>query len=373
MSKVLLKQKLSILPESPGCYIYKDAAGEILYIGKSKNLKKRVKSYFTKTQTGKTARLVHYIEDLELILTDSEKEALLLEMSLIMKYQPPYNILLKDEVHYSYIKITNEKNPRLVVTREIKKDGAAYFGPYTSKYSAEKTKELLQKIYPLCHCSGKKGRPCFYYHLGMCIGPCAREVSQQEYQAQIKRIKRFFYAGHSAVRRVLEERRDLAASEWQFERAQEVQEWIEALEQVTEKQKVVIKDREDRDVIDFVHDAGALSIQIFFVRNGAIVGRSAQILEQVEEIDGVIEAYVQSFYEHPNHLLPKKLLVSEEIDARKLAEELGVKVKTPKRGEKRAVLQLVQENACSALRAHFKMLDYEYEAGNPKGELAEKK
>lgn len=364
MSKVLLKQKLSILPESPGCYIYKDAAGDILYIGKSKNLKKRVKSYFTKTQTGKTARLVHYIEDLELILTDSEKEALLLEMSLIMKYQPPYNILLKDEVHYSYIKITNEENPRLEVTREIKKDGAAYFGPYASKYSAEKTKELLQKIYPLCHCSGKKGRPCFYYHLGMCIGPCAREVSPEEYQAQIERIKRFFHAGHLAIRRELEERRNLAASEWQFERAQEVQEWIVALDQVTEKQKVVIKDRGDRDIIDFAYEAGALSIQIFFVRNGAIVGRSAQILEQVEEInDGAIEAYIQSFYEHSNHLLPKELLVGARIDARKLAEELGVKAKTPKRGEKRAVLQLVEENARSALLAHFKMLNYGLEVG----------
>ncbi|EUJ33172.1 excinuclease ABC subunit C [Listeria floridensis FSL S10-1187] len=363
MSETKLQQKLRTLPEVPGCYIYRDKMGEILYIGKSKNLKKRVKSYFTKTQTGKTARLVHYIADVELIVTSSEKEALLLEMSLIMKYQPPYNILLKDEIHYSYIKITSEVNPRLEVTREIKKDGGMYFGPYVGTYAAEKTKEFLQKIYPLCHCSGKRGRPCFYYHLGMCIGPCARDVSDEEYAEQIRKIKHFLSGGHQDVRRELKQKLDGHIERLEFERAKEIHNLLESLDRVTEKQKVVTKDGGNRDVIDFVRQDDTLSIQIFFIRNGAIVGRFGQIIEDGASLEdeAVVESFVVSFYDHPNHLLPAELFVGEGLNAELLCEVLGIKVKMPKRGDKRAIVGLVSENARSALDAHLKMRQYELE------------
>ncbi|MBC1562108.1 excinuclease ABC subunit UvrC [Listeria booriae] len=356
--KTELKQKLKTLPERPGCYIYRDRKGEILYIGKSKNLKKRVKSYFTKTQVGKTARLVRHIYDYELIITDSEQEALLLEMTLIMKYQPPYNVMLKDEIRYSYLKITNEENPHLEVTKDIEKDGALYFGPYASRYLVAETQEFLQKIYPLCHCSGKKGRPCFYYHLGMCIGPCARDVTKEEYDAQIKRISSFLNGGQKDVKRDLEKRMQLQMDNLEFERAKETHELMHVLDRVTEKQKVIMRDSGHRDVVHFAVSGQFCAIQVFFVRNGAIVGRSANVFEFVSDVNDMIESFLLTFYHHPNHLLPKELLVPEQLDTKLLANALGIKVRVPKKGEKKALLELVHENAKSALSAHFKMLDY---------------
>ncbi|WP_088810393.1 MULTISPECIES: excinuclease ABC subunit UvrC [unclassified Listeria] len=353
-----LQQKLKTLPESPGCYMYRDKKGEILYIGKSKNLKKRVKSYFTKTQIGKTKRLVHHIHDFELILTDTEQEALLLEMTLIMKYQPPYNVMLKEEIRYLYIKITNEKNPHLELTKDIEKDGAHYFGPYASRYMATETLELLQKLYPLCYCSGKRGRPCFYYHLGMCIGPCARNVSQEEYTRQIKKIRHFLNGGQTEVKREMKMRMASQMEALEFERAKETNELLSVLERLTEKQKVITRDFGHRDVANFVAGEAALAVQVFFVRNGAIVGRTAKVFEYTTDLEEMVESYLVTFYSHPNHLKPKELLIPEQLNAKLLAETLEIKVRTPKKGEKKALLNLVYENAKSALDAHSKMLEY---------------
>ncbi|KMT59299.1 excinuclease ABC subunit C [Listeria fleischmannii 1991] len=353
-----LKEKLQTLPESPGCYIYRDKNGDILYIGKSKNLKKRVKSYFTKTQSGKTARLVHHIVDFELILTDSEQEALLLEMTLIMKYQPPYNVMLKEEIRYLYIKITNEQNPHLELTKEIENDGGHYFGPYASRYMATETLELIQKLYPLCHCSGKKGRPCFYYHLGMCIGPCARNVSPEEYNDQIKKIKQFLNGGQKAVKREIKERMQNQMEALEFERAKETHALLNILDRVTEKQKVITRDFGHRDIVHFVGSDNYCAVQIFFVRNGAIVGRTAKVFEYTGELSEVVESYLVQFYMHPNHLEPKELLIPDTLDPTLLAKTLDIKVRVPKKGEKKALLELVHENAKSALEAHFKMITY---------------
>ncbi|MBA3926702.1 excinuclease ABC subunit UvrC [Listeria rustica] len=353
-----LKQKLKTLPESPGCYIYRDKKGTILYIGKSKNLKQRVKSYFTKTQVGKTARLVHHIHDFELIITSTEQEALLLEMTLIMKYQPPYNVMLKDEIRYVYLKITNETNPHLETTKEIEKDGAFYFGPYASRHTATATQELLQKIYPLCHCNGKKGRPCFYYHLGMCIGPCARDVTREEYDAQIKKISDFLNGGQKEVKRDIENRMNEQINNLEFERAKETHELLNVLERVTEKQKVMARDFGHRDMMHFAEQDQFCAIQLFFIRNGAIVGRNAKVFEIVGDVMEMVESFVMAFYNHPNHLLPKELLVPEQLDTKLLAKALGIKVRVPKKGEKKALLELIHENAKSALDAHFKMLEY---------------
>ncbi|MBC1436572.1 excinuclease ABC subunit UvrC [Paenilisteria rocourtiae] len=353
-----LKQKLKTLPELPGCYIYRDKKGAILYIGKSKNLKQRVKSYFTKKQMGKTARLVHNIYDFELIITDTEQEALMLEMTLIMKYQPPFNVMLKDEIQYIYLKITNEKNPHLELTKEIAKDGAHYFGPYASRYKAEETLELLQKIYPLCHCNGKKGRPCFYYHIGMCIGPCARDVTKEEYEAQINKITNFLNGGYRDVRNDIEARMHRQIENLEFERAKENHEMLHVLERVTEKKKVWPRDFYHRNLINFVEHDQFCAIQLVFVRNGAIVGRSSKVFEFVGEVNDMIESFLMAFYNHPNHLRPKELLVPDQLDAKLLARSLDIKVRIPKKGEKKILLEQLQKDAQIVLDAHLKMLHY---------------
>ncbi|KGL37481.1 excinuclease ABC subunit C [Listeria newyorkensis] len=360
-----LKQKLKTLPELPGCYIYRDKKGEILYIGKSKNLKQRVKSYFTKKQMGKTARLVHNIHDLELIITETEQEALMLEMTLIMKYQPPFNVMLKDEIQYIYLKITNEKNPHLELTKEIAKDGALYFGPYASRYKAEETLELLQKIYPLCHCNGKRGRPCFYYHIGMCIGPCAREVSKEEYEVQINNVTDFLNGGYRDVRRELEARMQRQMDNLEFERAKESHELLHVLERVTEKQKVWTRDVGHRDLMQFVEHEQFCAIQLIFVRNGAIVGRNSKVFEFVGEVNEMIESFLMAFYNDPNHLPPKELLVPEQLDAKLLAQSLDIKVRVPKKGDKKILLERLQKDAQTVLDAHFKMLHYANDKNEP--------
>lgn len=353
-----LKQKLKTLPESSGCYIYRDKKGNILYIGKSKNLKQRVKSYFTKKQVGKTARLVHNIYDLELIMTDSEQEALMLEMTLIMKYQPPFNVMLKDEIQYTYLKITSEKNPRLELTKEIGNDAAYYFGPYASRHTAEAIFELLQKIYPLCHCNGKKGRPCFYYQIGMCIGPCARDVTGEEYDAQISRIENFLNGGYRGVKRELENRMQQQMDNLEFERAKESHELLNTLERITAKPKVLTRDSGHRDAIHFAEQNQFCAIQFLFIRNGMIVGRSSKAFEFIGEVNEMVESYIMTFYNHPNHLLPKELLVPEQLDTKLLSQTLGIKVRVPKKGEKKELLERIHEDAQSVLDAHFKMLDY---------------
>lgn len=352
------KQKLKTLPESPGCYIYRDKKGDILYIGKSKNLKQRVKSYFTKKQVGKTARLVHHIHDLELIITDTEQEALMLEMTLIMKYQPPYNVMLKDEIQYTYIKITNEKNPHLELTKEIEKDGAYYFGPYASKYRATETHAFLQKIYPLCHCDGKRGRPCFYYQIGMCIGPCAREVTKEAYEQQIQKIQDFLDGGHKAVKRELEQRMQQQVTNLEFERAKESHELLNVLDRITEKQKILTRDSGHRDAMHFKERDQFCAIQIYFMRNGAVVGNISKVFEFVSDVNEAVESFIMAFYNHPNHLRPKELLVPEQIDTKLLTQALNIKVRTPKKGEKRALLERIHEDTEKVLDAHAKLLDY---------------
>ncbi|WP_099224669.1 excinuclease ABC subunit UvrC [Listeria costaricensis] len=354
----IIRQKLAILPEHPGCYIMRGEHGEILYIGKSKNLKNRVRSYFTGKHRGKTARLVHYIRDLEIILTDSEKEALLLEMTLIQKYLPPYNIRLKDGTSYLYIKITHEKNPHLIVTREVEQDGGRYFGPYPSGFAAEETKELLQKIYPLCHCSGKPGRPCFYFHLGQCIGPCDHEVSEETYQRQIRRISKFLNGGHLEVKQKLLQKMRREIDQLAFERAKETHKLILAIEKTIEKQKMLTTDFREKDIFAFREKDGYLAVQIFFVRGGAVNGRDGAVFEYVGSQEEAQLSFISHFYSEPNHLIPKEVLLETGFSTKLLEETLPTKIRVPKRGEKKALVDLVGENAANALEAHFKLLAF---------------
>lgn len=353
--EALMKEKLNILPEAPGCYIYKDENGEILYIGKSKCLKKRVRSYFNKTQIGKTARLVRLINDLEYIVTDSEKEALLLEMSLIHTYKPPFNIQLKDGTSYPYIKITNEKNPIIEIVMEIKQDKAKYFGPYPNRYSARQTMELLQRLYPLCRCEGKLGRPCLYYQMGLCIGPCDHEVTPEMYQKQITKITQFLEGKASKVKQQLKVEMKRQIEALHFERAAELRDIILAIEETVEKQHIIFGDFSSRDIVGYSERNGYRSFHVFFVRNGAINGRKWGILPPDQQQS--MEEAIIAFYQQPNNMLPKELLIPADLDQSYLKTALGIPIIVPKRGKKLEQVHLANENSSSALHAHAHLLE----------------
>lgn len=356
-----LQTKLTLLPESPGCYIYKDENNEILYIGKSKCLKNRVKSYFHSKQIGKTARLVRQIRDLELIITTSEKEALLLEMILIQKYQPPFNIQLKEGTSYPYIKITNEKNPHIEVVFEAKQDGANYFGPYPGRYSARQTVDLIQKLFPLCRCDGKPGRPCLYYHLGLCLGPCLREIDPAVYKAQIHKISRFLEGDVKPVKKKIQAIMQEATDKLEFERAAEQRDKLLAINETIEKQHIIFPGLKNRDIIGCYEQDNYLSVFVFFVRNGAINGRKWHVFQVEKSLQEDLAHFINQFYEDPNNIQPKELLIAEKLDKLSLAEPLRKACVFPQKGGKKKQINLANENAKSTYIAYAKMKEYDFE------------
>ncbi|MBC2011622.1 excinuclease ABC subunit C [Listeria marthii] len=356
-----LQTKLTLLPESPGCYIYRDENNEILYIGKSKCLKNRVKSYFHSKQIGKTARLVRQIRDLELIITTSEKEALLLEMILIQKYQPPFNIQLKEGPSYPYIKITNEKNPHIEVVLEVKQDGAHYFGPYPGRYSARQTVELIEKLFPLCRCDGKPGRPCLYYHLGLCLGPCHEEIEPAIYENQIRKISRFLEGDIKDVKDKLTTEMQEAIEKLEFERAAELRDKMQAINETIEKQHIIFPGLKNRDIIGCYQQDNYLSVFVFFVRNGAINGSKWHVFEIETSLQDDLANFINHFYEDPNNIQPRELLIAEKIDKKLLQESLRKACLFPQKGGKKKQIDLAIENAKSAYIAYAKMKEYDFE------------
>lgn len=242
MTREHINNKLQLLPDLPGCYIMKNSDDEIIYIGKAKNLRNRVRSYFKGTHEGKTELLVKEIVDFETIITGTDKESLLLEITLIKKHQPKYNIKLKQGTSYPYLKITNERDPQLIISSEVKKDGGIYFGPYPNVYAASETQHFIQKIYPLRRCNGSQKRACLYYHIGQCMGPCDHKVPVEEYKAQIENIKRFLNGEVKAVKKELRIKMIGAASEQQYERAAEYRDQIQYIETTVERQNIITND-----------------------------------------------------------------------------------------------------------------------------------
>ncbi|EGK14909.1 excinuclease ABC subunit C, partial [Desmospora sp. 8437] len=239
--KEKIREKLSLLPEKPGCYLMKNLRDEIIYIGKAKSLKNRVRSYFTGSHDGKTQLLVSEIEDFEYIVTESATEALILEAVLIKRHRPHYNVLMKDDKSYPYIRLTRETHPRLEVTRKVKKDGSRYFGPYPNAQAAQQTKKLLDKLYPLRKCRTLPKRVCLYYHLGQCLAPCEFDVDPSQYEEMVREISRFLNGGFQEVQRDLERKMHLAAEELNFERARELRDLIQHIEAVMVKQNIIMK------------------------------------------------------------------------------------------------------------------------------------
>jgi len=352
-----LEHKLALLPDQPGCYLMKNANAQIIYVGKAKNLKNRVRSYFKSSHTGKVAAMVEEVADFETIVTSSNKESFLLEITLIQKHQPYYNIKLKRGTGYPYIKITNERDPIIKITGQVKKDGAYYFGPYPNVYAAEETVHFIQKVFPLRRCHGYQGRPCLYYHLGQCLGCCFKEVPEEEYAVQTKRIKSFLNGNTAQVKKQLTARMERAAGQLEFERAAEIRDQLHYIEVTVEKQKIISNDKTPRDLFNFYLDKGWLSIQVFFIRQARLMKREKRLFPVVDTAEEEMTSFILQFYNRRNKLLPKEILLPEGLPNREIEEILGVPVRTPQRGEKRDLLDMAKENAILSLNEKFRLLE----------------
>jgi len=353
--KAHLEAKLSLLPQEPGCYIMKDQKGQIIYVGKAKILRNRVRSYFRGAHDTKTTKLVSEIVDFETIVTNSNKEALILEINLIQKYKPQYNIRLKEGTMYPYLKITHERHPQLIITNSVIKDGGIYFGPFPNVMAATSTLQVLQKAYPLRRCPLNEKRACFYYHLGQCIGPCDHEVSVEEYQAQIENIKHFFQGNVLDIKQTLKEKMAKAAEKLEFEQAADYRDQINYIETTVERQSVMSQSYDNTDVFAYVMDKGWISIQVFMLRQGSILKRKAIIEPAYGEPEDEVTSLIARFYKEESQVLPKRILVPSDVDKELLKDFLDLPVTTPLRGKKHSILELCEKNAKISLDEKFRL------------------
>ena len=363
-----IKDKLRNLPDQPGVYIMKDDTGIVIYVGKAVSIKNRVRQYFqsSRNHSLKTRTMVSQIWDFEYILTDSELEALILECNLIKKHKPKYNVMLKDDKSYPFIKITNEEEyPRVIVTRRVKKDSGKYYGPYTNARAVKETIELLRNIFPIRSCSRnlkqgvKVGRPCLYYHINQCQGPCQGNVDRDEYKAMIKQVSKFLEGKHEDLLDELRLKMAEAANNLEFEKAARLRDRITAVEQILENQKIVYTSAiEDMDVLAFAQDAYNTVAQLFFIRNSKLTGAQQLTLEDTQgtELDEIISSFIKQFYLMSQYI-PKTILIQDEIDDAEvimkwLSDRRGNRVylNVPKRGEKKELLNMAIRNASEGLQ-----------------------
>ena len=338
-----LQKKLELLPDNPGCYLYKDNIGEIIYVGKAKNLKNRVKSYFTGTHNKKTQTLVSKIEDLEYIIVNSEKEALLLENNLIKKYRPYFNIRLKDDKSYPYLMITKEEHPRLLMTRKYKKNNKnIYFGPYVDIKSAMEVKKILDKIYPLRKCNPVEKRPCMYYQIGECIGPCAKKINADVYKEQISKIRSFLTGNTKEILTDLKNKMQEHVKNLEFEAAGQIHSYIKSIEVSVQNQVVADSNIIDRDYIGFSFNNDYICIQIFLSRLGNIIERKVEYFSLYDNPEQILYSYLMQYYAF--NKLPKEIYI-DEVDGSLLSDVVNCKVIVPKKGNHRKILDTVKDNA----------------------------
>ncbi|MGM7682470.1 excinuclease ABC subunit UvrC [Cytobacillus sp. Hm23] len=356
-----LKEKISIVPEHPGCYLMKDKHGTVIYVGKAKVLRNRVRSYFTGSHDGKTLRLVNEIVDFEYIVTSSNIEALILEINLIKKFDPKYNIMLKDDKTYPYIKVTADTHPRLLITRKVKKDKGKYFGPYPNVQAANETKKLLDRMYPLRKCSTLPDRVCLYYHMGQCLAPCVNEVSEEQNKEMVEQIVRFLNGGYTQTKKELTSKMLKASEELDFERAKEYRDQITHIETTMEKQKITLKDLVDRDVFGYSFDKGWMCVQVFFIRQGKMIERDVSIFPFYNEPTEDFLTYIGQFYSKTEHFIPKQILLPNGTDKQLVEQLLQVQVLQPKRGQKKELLDLAKKNAKLALQEKFSLIERDEE------------
>ena len=340
------KEKLSLVPTKPGSYQMKNKDGVIIYVGKAKNLKNRLKSYFTGTVTGKTKMLVEDIDDFEYIVTSSELESLILEITLIKKYDPKYNIMLTDDKTYPYIELTKEKYPRLRVVRNVKrKRNLNYlYGPYPNVTAARKTVNMLNRLYPLRKCEHLGKDVCLYYHIHECLGYCAKSIDKAIIDEMTKEIVSFLKGDSSFIEKKINSEMIKASEAMNYERALELKNMLSDIQITLRRQKIDLNDNYNFDLINYYVDKNYLSIQLFFIRGGLLVGRDKQVLTSgIDAGEQVIE-YILRFYE-ASGVLPKELLVPDDIDDKLLSDYLKIKVSIPRRGKLKNLLDLAKENA----------------------------
>ncbi|MBS5591870.1 MULTISPECIES: excinuclease ABC subunit UvrC [unclassified Catenibacterium] len=346
-----IKKKLSLLPMSPGCYLMKNTDGKVIYVGKARKLKNRVSSYFTGAHNYKTTKLVDHIWDFDYIVTGSEKEALLLEINLIKDYTPEYNIMFMDNTYYPYIELTDETHPRLKIVRKTKNKKNKYFGPYPDATAARNTFKLLNKLYPLRKCNHVPDKPCLYYSLHQCLGPCINEVDKSQYDEIRKELISFIHGNTKSKIDELTEKMMTASENLQFELAKEYRDLIRSIEYVTAKQNVQFGDYKDRDILGYFIDKGYISIQLFFMREGKLLYHDFNLEPVGEDFEEDLIRFLVTYYQtHPE---PYELLIPQDVDLELLTEILSCHVLQPQRGDKKSLVEMANKNAKEALEKKF--------------------
>ena len=348
--------KLKLVPHKPGCYLMKDKDGVIIYVGKAKDLKNRLNSYFHSSHTGKTARLVNDIADFDYIVVSSETESLILEISLIKKHDPKYNILLRDDKSYPYIELTEEKVPRLLIVRNVhrKKKKTRLFGPYPNVYAARKVVNLLNRLYPLRKCNTYQKRPCLYYHIGQCLGYCTNNVSKEKIEEMEKDIVSFLKGNDEIVTNKLKEEIQKESEVLHFEKALELKNLLDDINVILVKQKIEVNDNIDRDIFGYYNDGNYLSVFVLFVRGSKISGHHHQIIPLIDEEGEELTRYIAKFYEKA--LIPKEVLVPNIVDGELLSDYFKVKVIVPLKGVKKKLVDMASDNANKQLEDEYELV-----------------
>jgi excinuclease ABC subunit C len=352
-----IKHKLELLPDSPGCYIHKDKNGTIIYVGKAKNLKNRVRSYFHGSHDTKTELLVSEIEDFEFIVTGSDTEALLLEINLIQENKPKYNIKLKDDKSYPYIKITDEFYPRLLITRQIKKKDGIYFGPYPDSRAATEIKRLLDRLFPFKKCTNPANKVCFYYHLGQCNAHTICQTDKAYWKGLTEDVKHFLNGKDDKIVNQLKDKMTKASEIMEFERAAEYRDLIQAIGLLRTKQRIMNQDLMDRDIFGYYVEKGWMCVQVFFVRQGKLIQRDVNTFPYYNEAEEDFLTYIGQFYRDSQHFLPKEIFIPQDIDQGLVSALVSAKVIKPQRGEKKQLVNLATKNARVSLQQKFDLLE----------------
>ena len=352
----MVLEKLKLVPHKPGCYLMKNKDGVIIYVGKAKDLKNRLNSYFHSSHTGKTARLVSEIADFDYIVVSSETESLILEINLIKKHDPKYNILLRDDKTYPYIELTLDKVPRLLIVRNVhrKKKKTRLFGPYPNVYAARKVVNLLNRLYPLRKCRTYQKRPCLYYHIGQCLGYCTNNVPVEKIEAMEKDIVSFLKGNNEIVTDKLKEEINKESEALHFEKALELKNLLDDINVILVKQKIEVNDNIDRDIFGFYSDGNYLSVFVLFVRGSKISGHHHQIIPLIDDNGEELTRYIAKFYDKA--LLPKEVLIPSIADSNLLSDYLKIKVKIPEKGVKKKLVDMASDNAKKQLEDEYELV-----------------
>ena len=356
----MINEKLKLVPHLPGSYQMRNKDNIIIYVGKAKNLHKRLSSYFNRVQTGKTAKMVSEIADFTYIVANSELEAFIIELNLIKEYDPKYNILLKDDKSYPYIEYINKPYPKLKVSRYLnikKSDKKMLFGPYPNAYAARRIVNLLNRLYPLKKCDGMPKKACLYYHIGECLGYCTKNIDQTKLENMEKEILAFLRGNDKILKDKIIEKINVYSESLNFEMALELKKELDYINVVMDKQKVELHDLINRDVVGYTFNNGYISLQIFFVRNGKLIGGHADIFPIISEVIDDVEYYIMKYY--MKHEIPKEILIEKNLNSEILSELLNTKVLVPEKGKKKKLLDMAIMNAKINLENELKLIEKE--------------